>query len=47
MKVQHKWTDISFDDNLEYWHEKLPEGTHCQRVPRRPRKSCAILIYRT
>jgi hypothetical protein len=31
MKVQHKWADVSFDDNLEYWHEKLPKGNTLPR----------------
>jgi hypothetical protein len=38
MKVQHKWTDVSFDDNLEYWHEKLPEGNTLPRSPEEAKK---------
>jgi hypothetical protein len=38
MKVQHKWTDVSFDDNLEYWHEKLPEGNTLPRSTEEAKK---------
>jgi hypothetical protein len=47
MKVQHKWTDFSFDDNLEYWHEKLPEGNTLPRSTEEAKKLCALSIYRT
>ncbi|KAK1607302.1 hypothetical protein QYE76_030975 [Lolium multiflorum] len=27
MKVKHKMTDTSFNDNMSFWHERLPKGT--------------------
>jgi hypothetical protein len=38
MKVQHKWTDVSFDDNLEYWYEKLPERNTLPRSTEEAKK---------
>jgi hypothetical protein len=29
MKVKHNWTDESFDDSMDFWHERLPEGNTC------------------
>ena len=29
MKAKHKWTDESFDDNMAFWHDRLPEGNTC------------------
>ena len=29
MKAKHKWTDASFDENLKFWHDRLPEGNTC------------------
>jgi hypothetical protein len=29
MKVKHKWTDESFDDSINFWHDHLPEGNTC------------------
>ncbi|KAK1661257.1 hypothetical protein QYE76_049416 [Lolium multiflorum] len=26
MKVKHKMTDTSFNDNMSFWHERLPKG---------------------
>ncbi len=26
MKAEHKWTDVSFNANMEYWHDRLPKG---------------------
>jgi hypothetical protein len=43
MKVQHKWTDVSFNDNLEYWHEKLPEGNTLPRSTEEAKKAMCPL----
>ena len=29
MKAKHKWTDVSFDDNMEFQHDLLPKGNKC------------------
>jgi len=29
MKAKHKWTDESFDDNMAFWHDRLPKGNTC------------------
>jgi hypothetical protein len=29
MKVKHKMTDTSFNDNMSFWHERLPKGNTC------------------
>jgi hypothetical protein len=29
MKARHKWTDKSFDENMAFWQERLPEGNKC------------------
>ena len=26
MKTQNKWTDSSFNENMKFWHDRLPEG---------------------
>ena len=26
MKAEHKWTDVSFNANMEFWHDRLPNG---------------------
>ena len=26
MKAQNKWTDVSFSENMQFWHDRLPEG---------------------
>jgi hypothetical protein len=38
IKVQHKWTNVSFDDNLEYWHKKLPKGNTLPRSTEEAKK---------
>jgi hypothetical protein len=44
MKVQHKWTDVSFDDNLEYGHKKLPEGNTLPRSTEEAKKVVCPLV---
>ena len=29
MKVKHKMTDACFDENMSFWHERLPKGNKC------------------
>jgi len=29
MKARHKWTDVSFDDNIGFWRDRLPTGNTC------------------
>ena len=29
MKARHKWTDASFDESMEFWHDRLPKGNTC------------------
>jgi hypothetical protein len=29
MKVKHKMTDTSFNDNMSFWQERLPKGNTC------------------
>ena len=29
MKVKHKMTDAFFDENMSFWHERLPKGYKC------------------
>jgi hypothetical protein len=29
MRLKHKWTDVSFDESLTFWHERLPNGNMC------------------
>ena len=29
MKAKHKWIDESFDDNMAFWHDRLPKGNTC------------------
>ena len=29
MKVKHKMTDPCFDENMSFWHERLPKGNKC------------------
>ena len=29
MKVKHKMTDTCFDENMSFWHERLPTGNKC------------------
>src|SRR3954471_7430233 len=29
MKEKHKWTDEIFDDNMAFWHYRLPKGNTC------------------
>ena len=31
MKVEHKWTDMSFNANMEFWHDRLPQGNTLPR----------------
>ena len=31
MKVNHKWTDVSFDDNMEFLGDLLPENNTLPR----------------
>ena len=31
MKVEHKWTDVSFNANMEFWHDRLAEGNTLPR----------------
>jgi hypothetical protein len=47
MKARHKWTDKSFDENMHSGRSVFPRGTSVQLISRRPRKSCALSIYRT
>jgi hypothetical protein len=47
VKARHKWTDRIFDEILHSGSSIFPRGTSVQLVSRRPRKSCALSIYRT
>jgi hypothetical protein len=29
IKARHKWTDKSFNENMAFWQERLPEGNKC------------------
>ena len=31
MKAEHKWTDVSFNANMEFWHDRLPQGNTLPR----------------
>jgi hypothetical protein len=31
MKAEHKWTDMSFNANMEFWHDRLPKGNKLPR----------------
>jgi hypothetical protein len=42
MKVEHKWTDMSFNANMEFWHDRFPRGNTLPRSI----KEAKILIYR-
>ena len=32
MKVKHKMTDTCFDENMSFWHERLPKGNKCPTI---------------
>ena len=29
MKAKHKWTNVSFDESMAFWNERLPAGNTC------------------
>jgi hypothetical protein len=31
MKAEHKWTDVSFNANMEFWHNHLSKGNTLPR----------------
>ena len=37
MKVKHKMTDACFDENMSFWHERLPKGNKIGRASCRER----------
>ena len=47
IKVKQNMTDACFNENMSFWHERLPRGTSARPVSRRRRKSCVLWIYRT
>ena len=47
MKVKHKMTDACFDENMSFWHERLPKGNKCPTSLEEAKKSCVLWIYRT
>jgi hypothetical protein len=38
MKVEHKWTDVSFNANMEFWHDRLPRGNTLPRSIKEAKK---------
>ena len=47
MKVKHKMTDACFNENMSFWHERLPMGNKCPNSFEEAKKSCVLWIYRT
>ena len=47
MKVEHKWTDVSFNANMEFWHDHLPQGNTLPRSIDEAKKIVCPWTYRT
>ena len=47
MKARYKWSDISVDAKLQYWHDMLPKGNTCPKSGDEAKKVVSPLTYRT
>jgi hypothetical protein len=43
MKAEHKWTDASFNANMEFWHDRLPKGNKLPRSIEEAKKTVCPL----